>query len=298
MSAGRIRSFLLWFVYLFLLCLLNQAVAQSSATGAQQTSPPHVNCQHRANPPPECLSSPEYAQPSQAPAAPAPAQQNIYHCRLGSQKGNHVTYYSSGWIHTDPGELTALEAAWTKYIRATYDVTNPNEIGICDGVATHSDEQAWISNWERGTATQTRFASVVHVNWSYTPQHVATTASSQPAAATATAPQPAAAPTAAPAGSTTQQHRMPPPPPAPAAGTPTQLAPVHSHALDESPAPMKVKGFHCIFTTHQGTRAVRYSSSLVQSDATLARLTPAGKTMCALPTMSLRRCTDTADASQ
>ena len=121
-------------------------------------------------------------------------------------------------------------------------------------------------------ATQTRFASVVHVNWTYTPQAV-TASSSQPAASPATAPQPSASPAAAPPATTTQQHRNPPP--ASAASTPTPIAPAQSHALDESSAPIRAKGFHCMFTTHQGTRAVRYSSSLVQSDVTLATLNPA-----------------------
>jgi hypothetical protein len=269
MSAGRIRSFAPWFVYFFLLCLVNRSAGQTPATGTQQTLPP--GCEHNAHQM-KCLPT---VQPSQAPATPAAAQQNIYHCRFGSQKGNHVTYYSSGWIHTgQAADLTALEAAWTKYIRATYDVTNLDERGICDGVQTHDDEQTWINNWERGTATQTRFASVVHVNWTYTPQNAVATASSQPAATT-TAAQPVAVPATAPAASTIQQHRTPAPQPAAAASTPTQMAPVQSRALDESPTSVKVHGFHCMFTTHQGTHAVRYSSSLVQGDVTLATLNPA-----------------------
>jgi hypothetical protein len=214
----------------------------------------------------------------------ASAQQSPFWCIFTVNAGTAqaVHYVNDNLSQADDVSYRDVEAAWMSYIRSTYSISlqeRANSSTGCNKVSTDAPggPGRFISQTEQ--TWKARGHNVVHVNWSYTPSATtAPVAQQQPCNQHRATPTSA---TAAPTASTTSQHRMPAPQPVPTAGTPTQVAPPQSHALDESPAPVTNtasaaashatasagKAYRCIFDFRAQNHAMRYSGGPFVTEA-------------------------------
>jgi hypothetical protein len=173
------------------------------------------------------------------PSAPAvSAQSTAYHCILYTKNAGKDVRFSSAPVLTTADAAT-LNAAWKRYVVATYHVSDPNAYGGCQAVSgTLAQREMVVTTGENNY--KKLGAEVVHVEWTSAPGQ------------TAQAPTPSPERTQEPAAPA-KPPAAPAPPARPAAPTnvPAPAAPPASAAAPVAP----------VFASPDGGRFIQCATS-------------------------------------